>query len=89
MILNVWFFCFFDLQNWKSYLGVHAKKKDHCVSNVKKEDSVLNHSSSEEAKSIAAAALAAVRNATATAAAASSRGKIEVSCSNLCFGSSC
>ncbi|XP_010414919.1 PREDICTED: craniofacial development protein 1 [Camelina sativa] len=64
--------------NWKSYLGVDGKKKDHCVSNVAKEDSVLNHTCSEEAKSIAAAALAAVRNATATAAAASSRGKIEI-----------
>lgn len=68
----------FYLQNWKSYLGVGAKRKDHCVSNVQKEDSLLNHSCSEEAKSIAAAALAAVRNATVTAAAASSRGKIEV-----------
>ncbi|KAG7556941.1 BCNT-C domain [Arabidopsis suecica] len=64
--------------NWKSYLGVGAKRKDHCVSNVQKEDSVLNHSCSEEAKGIAAAALAAVRNATVTAAAASSRGKIEI-----------
>ncbi|EOA12248.1 hypothetical protein CARUB_v10012688mg [Capsella rubella] len=63
---------------WKSYLGVDPKKKDQCVSNVQNEDNVLNHSCSEEAKSIAAAALAAVRNATATAAAASSRGKIEI-----------
>jgi hypothetical protein len=74
-----------NLQNWKSYLGVNVKKKDTCVSDVQK--SVLNHSCSEEAKSIAAAALAAVRNATVTAAAASSRGKIEVRkvlCLNLC-----
>nr|AAM67183.1 bcnt-like protein [Arabidopsis thaliana] len=62
--------------NWKSYLGVNVKKKDTSVSDVQK--SVLNHSCSEEAKSIAAAALAAVRNATVTAAAASSRGKIEI-----------
>ncbi|CAN7025372.1 unnamed protein product [Brassica rapa subsp. trilocularis] len=50
----------------RSYLG------------VLKEDSVSDNSCSEEAKSIAAAALAAVRNATATAAAASSRGKVEI-----------
>lgn len=55
-----------------------AKKKDNCISNVEKEDSVTDDSCREEAKKIAAAALAAVRNATATAAAASSRGKIEV-----------
>lgn len=66
----------FDSQNWKSYLGIDAKKK-HTI--VQKEDSVSVSSCSEEAKRIAAAALAAVRNATATAAAASSRGKIEVS----------
>lgn len=54
------------------------KKNEHAI--VVKEDSVVSDSRcSEEAKSIAAAALAAVRNATATAAAASSRGKIEVS----------
>ncbi|XP_009151280.1 craniofacial development protein 1 isoform X2 [Brassica rapa] len=52
--------------NCRSYLG------------VLKEDSVSDNSCSEEAKSIAAAALAAVRNATATAAAASSRGKVEI-----------
>ncbi|RID43583.1 hypothetical protein BRARA_I00434 [Brassica rapa] len=61
--------------NWKSYLGIDAKKRDKAV---QKEDSVLDSSCSEEAKRIAAAALAAVRNATATAAAASSRGKIEI-----------
>ncbi|CAN6970098.1 craniofacial development protein 1 [Brassica rapa] len=61
--------------NWKSYLGIDAKKRDTIV---QKEDSVLDSSCSEEAKRIAAAALAAVRNATATAAAASSRGKIEI-----------
>ncbi|KAL1208900.1 hypothetical protein V5N11_030378 [Cardamine amara subsp. amara] len=66
--------------NWKKYLGVDMKKnKDSDISNVEKEEeSVLNHSCSEEAKSIAAAALAAVRNATANVAAASSRGKIEI-----------
>ncbi|CAH2044601.1 unnamed protein product [Thlaspi arvense] len=64
--------------NWKSYLGVDAKKKDHKI--VQKEDIISdnNNTCSEEAKKIAAAALAAVRNATATAAAASSRGKIEI-----------
>ncbi|KAJ4900741.1 Craniofacial development protein 1/Bucentaur [Raphanus sativus] len=64
--------------NWRGYLGVDAKKKnEHAI--VVKEDSVVSDSRcSEEAKSIAAAALAAVRNATATAAAASSRGKIEI-----------
>lgn len=73
-------------QNWTSYLGVDAKKKnEHTI--VLKEDSVSDNSCSEEAKSIAAAALAAVRNATATAAAASSRGKVEVSkrLDLLCF----
>ncbi|VVB15313.1 unnamed protein product [Arabis nemorensis] len=64
--------------NWKKYLGVDANKKDHCISNVQKEDSIPDDSCREEAKKIAAAALAAVRNATATAAAASSRGKIEI-----------
>lgn len=65
-------------QKCRSYLGVDAKKKnEHTI--VLKEDSVSDNSCSEEAKSIAAAALAAVRNATATAAAASSRGKVEVS----------
>ncbi|CAH8387058.1 unnamed protein product [Eruca vesicaria subsp. sativa] len=59
----------------KSYLGIEAKKKHEVV---EKEDSVLVSSCSEEAKRIAAAALAAVRNATATAAAASSRGKVEI-----------
>ncbi|CAN6862093.1 unnamed protein product [Brassica oleracea] len=58
---------------WKSYLGIDAKERDKAV---QKEDSVSV--SSEEAKRIAAAALAAVRNATATAAAASSLGKIEI-----------
>lgn len=68
-----------DSQNWEKYLGgVDAKKKDHCISNVQKEDCVTDDTCREEAKKIAAAALAAVRNATATAAAASSRGKIEV-----------
>ncbi|CAF2089482.1 craniofacial development protein 1 isoform X1 [Brassica rapa] len=63
--------------NCRSYLGVDAKKKnEHTI--VLKEDSVSDNSCSEEAKSIAAAALAAVRNATATAAAASSRGKVEI-----------
>ncbi|KAG2316517.1 hypothetical protein Bca4012_067385 [Brassica carinata] len=61
--------------NWKSYLGIDAKK-NHTI--VQKEDSVLDSSCGEEAKRIAAAALAAVRNATATAAAASNRGKIEI-----------
>ncbi|CAN6853853.1 unnamed protein product [Brassica oleracea] len=59
--------------NWKSYLGIDAKERGKAV---QKEDSVSV--SGEEAKRIAAAALAAVRNATATAAAASSRGKIEI-----------
>uniref|UniRef100_A0A1J3GEN4 Craniofacial development protein 1 n=1 Tax=Noccaea caerulescens TaxID=107243 RepID=A0A1J3GEN4_NOCCA len=64
--------------NLKRLLGVDAKKKDRCVTNVQKENSVIDNSCNEEAKKIAAAALAAVRNATATAAAASSRGKIEI-----------
>ncbi|CAF2011215.1 hypothetical protein Bca4012_079035 [Brassica carinata] len=64
--------------NWTSYLGVDAKKKKNEHTIVLKEDSVSDNSCSEEAKSIAAAALAAVRNATATAAAASSRGKVEI-----------
>lgn len=74
-------------QNWTSYLGVDAKKKKNEHTIVLKEDSVSDNSCSEEAKSIAAAALAAVRNATATAAAASSRGKVEVSkrLDLLCF----
>lgn len=63
-------------QNLKRLLGVDAKKKDQSVSNVQKENNVIDNSCNEEAKKIAAAALAAVRNA--TAAAASSRGKIEV-----------
>ncbi|CAH8299075.1 unnamed protein product [Eruca vesicaria subsp. sativa] len=64
--------------NWRGYLGVDKKNKKNDYTVVQKEDSVLDNSCSEEAKSIAAAALAAVRNATATAAAASSRGKIEI-----------
>nr|VDD28152.1 unnamed protein product [Brassica oleracea] len=63
----------FDSQNWKSCLGIDAKERGKAV---QKKDSVSV--SGEEAKRIAAAALAAVRNATATAAAASSRGKIEI-----------
>ncbi|CAA7026001.1 unnamed protein product [Microthlaspi erraticum] len=64
--------------NLKKLLGVDSKKKDQSISNVQEEDSVIDNSCNEEAKKIAAAALAAVRNATATAAAASSRGKIEI-----------
>ena len=62
---------------FKAFLSITQKCRSYL--GVLKEDSVSDNSCSEDAKSIAAAALAAVRNATATAAAASSRGKVEVS----------
>ncbi|CAN8255656.1 unnamed protein product [Cochlearia groenlandica] len=66
--------------SWRKYLGVDTKKTKKDQETVQKVDSsvVDNATCSEEAMSVAASALAAVRNAAATAAAASSRGKIEI-----------
>ncbi|XP_010558460.1 PREDICTED: SWR1-complex protein 5 [Tarenaya hassleriana] len=62
--------------NWKMYLGVETKKADARALDVQRDDSVADNVFTEEAKRIAAAALAAVKNASAVAA--SSGGKVEI-----------
>ncbi|KAE8077095.1 hypothetical protein FH972_015696 [Carpinus fangiana] len=64
-------------KNWMAYLGVAPKNKGSLGQHVlQKEPSVMQDSTSDEAKRLAAAALSAVKDA---AAAAASRGKVEIS----------
>ncbi|XP_015867982.1 uncharacterized protein LOC107405440 isoform X2 [Ziziphus jujuba] len=62
--------------NWKKYLGLAPKAAVSMEKDVpQKESSILQSSSSEEAKRIAAAALSAVKDA---AVSTSGRGKVEI-----------